>query len=105
MKKRILVLGAGLGGLELTTLLSQSLGDSVETTLIDRNDAFVFGFSKLDVMFGHATPECVRMPRRHSGARREGVVRLEPASPLVRRSGAAAGNSPYQLDGLRGLTA
>jgi len=62
MKKRILVLGAGFGGLELTTLLSESLGDSVETTLIDRNDAFVFGFSKLDVMFGHATPECVRMP-------------------------------------------
>ena len=44
MKKRILVLGAGFGGLELTTLLSESLGDSVETTLIDRNDAFVFGF-------------------------------------------------------------
>ena len=62
MKKRILVLGAGFGGLALTTLLSESLGDSVETTLIDRNDAFVFGFSKLDVMFGHATPECVRMP-------------------------------------------
>jgi len=38
-------------------------------------------------------------------ARGEGVVRLEPASPLVRRAGAAAGNSPYQLDGLRGLTA
>jgi len=27
--------------------------------------------------------------------------RVEPASPLVRRSGAAASNSPYRLDGLR----
>jgi sulfide:quinone oxidoreductase len=68
MKKRILVLGAGFGGLELTALLSESLGDTVELTLIDRNDAFVFGYSKLDVMFGHATPDAVRIPY-------EGVVK------------------------------
>ena len=46
----VLVLGAGFGGLELSTLLSESLGDSVQVTLIDRRDAFVFGYSKLDVM-------------------------------------------------------
>jgi sulfide:quinone oxidoreductase len=50
MKTRIVVLGAGFGGLELCTLLSQSLGDSVDVTLIDKNDAFVFGYSKLDVV-------------------------------------------------------
>ena len=33
-------------------------------TLIDKNDAFVFGYSKLDVMFGRATPEAVRIPYR-----------------------------------------
>src|SRR5213078_483521 len=27
---------------------------------IDQSDAFVFGFSKLDVMFGRSTPACVR---------------------------------------------
>jgi len=46
-----LVLGAGFGGLELCTLLSEALGDSIKVTLIDRNDHFVFGFSKLDIMF------------------------------------------------------
>ena len=49
---RVLVLGAGFGGLELSTMLSEALGDGVEVTLIDKNDAFVFGFAKLDVMFG-----------------------------------------------------
>ena len=60
MATRILVLGAGFGGLELTTMLSEALGDEVEVTLIDKNDSFVFGFSKLDVMFGRKTPEAVR---------------------------------------------
>jgi sulfide:quinone oxidoreductase len=42
--------------LELTTLLSQEFADGAEVVLIDKNDGFVFGFSKLDVMFGR-TPE------------------------------------------------
>src|SRR5260370_36175016 len=61
-KPRIVVLGAGFGGLELTTLLSEALGDSIDVTLIDKSDSFVFGFSKLDVMFGHKRPEAVRLP-------------------------------------------
>ncbi len=61
-KPRIVVLGAGFGGLELTTLLSETMGDAVDVTLIDKGDAFVFGFSKLDVMFGLKQPEAVRLP-------------------------------------------
>ena len=49
---RVLVLGAGFGGLELTTSLSERFGDAVEIVLIDKTEGFVFGFSKLDVMFG-----------------------------------------------------
>jgi sulfide:quinone oxidoreductase len=64
MKKRVLVLGAGFGGLELSTTLSEALGDSIEVTLIDKNDSFYFGFSKLDVMFGHATSDAVKLPYR-----------------------------------------
>jgi sulfide:quinone oxidoreductase len=64
MKKRVVVLGAGFGGLELSTMLSEALGDSLELTLIDRNDSFYFGFSKLDVMFGHKTAESVLIPYR-----------------------------------------
>jgi sulfide:quinone oxidoreductase len=57
---RVLVLGAGFGGLELSTRLSEEFGDGVDVVLIDRSDAFVFGFSKLDVMFGRAAPAGVR---------------------------------------------
>lgn len=60
MKKRVVVLGAGFGGLELTTILSDALGDAVDIALIDKGDAFVFGFSKLDVMFGRKVPADVR---------------------------------------------
>ena len=60
--QRVLVLGAGFGGLELTTRLSDEFGTDVEVVLIDQSDAFVFGFSKLDVMFGKAMPEAVRHP-------------------------------------------
>ncbi len=62
MKKRILVLGAGFGGLELSTFLSEALGGDIEVTLVDKNDSFCFGFSKLDVMFGRAKPDAVRLP-------------------------------------------
>ena len=54
MKKHVLILGAGFGGLELATRLSETLPDAVRVTLLDRNDSFVFGFSKLEVMLGRA---------------------------------------------------
>src|SRR6185369_6548062 len=56
---RIVVLGAGFGGLELSTILSDELGEGAEVTLIDKGGAFVFGYSKLDVMFGRETSEAV----------------------------------------------
>ena len=61
MAARIVVLGAGFGGLELSTVLSDELGEGADVTLIDKGDAFVFGYSKLDVMFGRETPEAVRL--------------------------------------------
>jgi sulfide:quinone oxidoreductase len=62
MARRILILGAGFGGLELSTMLSDELGDRAEVTLIDKGDTFVFGYSKLDVMFGRKGAETVRLP-------------------------------------------
>jgi sulfide:quinone oxidoreductase len=59
---RVLILGAGFGGLELATCLSDALGDQVAVTLIDKNDSFIFGYSKLDVMFGKQEPAAVRLP-------------------------------------------
>jgi sulfide:quinone oxidoreductase len=61
---RVLVLGAGFGGLELTTRLSEELGADADITLIDKSDGFVFGFAKLDVMFGRTAAEAVLHPYR-----------------------------------------
>jgi len=52
MTSHVVVLGAGFGGLELASRLSESVSDLVEITLIDKSDSFMFGFSKLDVLFG-----------------------------------------------------
>jgi sulfide:quinone oxidoreductase len=85
---RVLVLGAGFGGLELATTLSQAGRDDLEVVLIDRSDAFVFGYAKLDVMFGRATPESVRIPYRgidKPGVRvlRETITAIDPAARRV----------------------
>jgi len=88
MKTRVVVLGAGFGGLELSTILSEAIGDSLDLTLIDKNDSFVFGFSKLDVMFGRATPDAVRLPYRNivkSGVRfrQETITAIDPDARRV----------------------
>jgi sulfide:quinone oxidoreductase len=85
---RIVVLGAGFAGLELATVLSEALGDDAGVILIDENDAFVFGYSKLDVMFGKAAPEEVRL--RYAdvvkpGVRflRESITAIDPEARRV----------------------
>ncbi len=69
-------------------MLSEALGDSVEVTLIDKGDSFVFGYSKLDVLFGRATPEAVRLPYRElamPGVRflRETITAIDPEARRV----------------------
>lgn len=64
MKKHVVILGAGFGGLELATVLSETLADAVTVTLLDRNDSFYFGFSKLEVMMGRQTAQEVRLHYR-----------------------------------------
>src|SRR2546430_17263414 len=59
---RGVVLGSGFGRLELTARLSEEFGTDVDVVLIDQSDDFVFGFSKLEVMFGRARSEQVRHP-------------------------------------------
>ena len=91
-KTRVVVLGAGFGGLELTTILSEALGEALELTLIDKSDAFIFGFSKLDVMFGRQTPDAVRLPYRHivkPGVRfrQEAITGIDPEARRVTTDG------------------
>ncbi len=88
MPARVLVLGAGFGGLELSTILSEALGSDADVTLIDKGDSFVFGYSKLDLMFGRASPDAVRMPYRDfvkPGVRllRETVTEIDPEARRV----------------------
>jgi sulfide:quinone oxidoreductase len=64
IRTRVAVLGAGFGGLELTTVLSEAFGGAIDVVLIDKADAFVFGFSKLDVVFGRLMPADARHPYR-----------------------------------------
>ena len=88
MRSRILVLGAGFGGLEFATILSDALGEHAGATLIDESDAFVFGYSKLDVMFGRVTADEVRLPYaaiEKPGVRflRETVTAIDPEARMV----------------------
>jgi sulfide:quinone oxidoreductase len=88
MNERVVVLGAGFGGLELSTMLSEAVGGDIDVTLIDKNDAFVFGFSKLDVMFGRTTPDAVRLAYSQivkPGVRvlRETVTAIDPEARRV----------------------
>jgi sulfide:quinone oxidoreductase len=88
MSTSVLVLGAGFGGLELSTRLSEELGDLVEVTLIDRGDAFVFGFSKLDVMFGARTLDAVHLryadiTTPHVRFRQETITSIDPEARRV----------------------
>ena len=59
---RVVILGAGFGGLELASRLSEQLGAEADVVLVDQSDSFVFGFSKLDVMFGRTAAQHVVHP-------------------------------------------
>jgi sulfide:quinone oxidoreductase len=63
--KNVVILGAGFAGLELATRLSEDVPEEVDVTIIDSSDDFVFGFSKLDLMFGRAELDAVRIPYVH----------------------------------------
>jgi sulfide:quinone oxidoreductase len=84
---RIVILGAGFAGLELATLLSEEFGQDAGVVLIDKSDSFVFGFSKLDVMFGRAAADHV--VHRYAGVVKPGVRFVQSAirsvDPVERR--------------------
>ena len=87
MKKHVVIVGAGFAGLELATRVSESLRDAVHVTLIDRNDSFYFGFSKLDVLLGRQASTDVLLHYRDIAS--EGVefrkATVTAIDPLKRR--------------------
>ncbi len=116
MSERVVVLGAGFGGLELSTTLSQAPGEEIDVTLIDKSDAFVFGFAKLDVMFGHKAADAVQL--RYADIAKRGVRMLKETitsiDPETRRVTTDAGvhdadilvialGADYDMDATPGL--
>lgn len=98
MKLRVIVLGAGFGGLELSTILSETMGDHLDLTLIDQNDSFYFGFSKLDVMFGRKPSDAVKIAYSNivkSGIkfRKETITVIDPVTKTITTQ-----NGKYEAD-------
>jgi sulfide:quinone oxidoreductase len=86
--QRVLILGAGFGGLQLATRLSEAVPDAVAVTLIDQSDSFVFGYSKLDIMFGRETPDAMRLSYRDIAKaavdfRQERIESIDPVNRRV----------------------
>jgi sulfide:quinone oxidoreductase len=86
--KHVVILGAGFGGLELASRLSDSVADEVRVTLIDRNDAFTFGYWKLDIVFGEADAADVRIQYDELAKpgvefRQERITSIDPAARRV----------------------
>lgn len=78
---RVILLGAGFGGLEIASTLSATLGDDVDVVLIDRSDGFMFGFSKLELMFGRATYDAVW--HRYADIAKPGVQFVQAAITAI----------------------
>ena len=94
---RILILGAGFGGLELSTRLSEEFGDSVDVVLVDKGDGFVFGFSKLDVMFGRTSADHVT--HRFADVVKPGVTFLHAEVTAIDPVARTVETSAGQLEG------
>ncbi len=97
-------------------MLSEELGDGVDVALIDKRDSFVFGFSKLDVMFGRTTLDAVRLPYSEiakPGVRvvRETITAIDPEARRVVTDGGVheadvlviALGADYDMDATPGL--
>ena len=98
MKLRVVVLGAGFGGLELSSILSETIGDDLDLALIDQNDSFYFGFSKLDVLFGRKSPDAVKISYSSIAKpgvqfHKETITSIDPVKKTV-----TAGNKVYNAD-------
>jgi sulfide:quinone oxidoreductase len=88
MAEHVVVCGAGFGGLELTARLSAAFGDGIRITLIDKNDGFVFGFSKFEIMFGRQSRADVSSYYATIGKpgvtfRREVITSIDPVARRV----------------------
>lgn len=88
------MLGAGFGGLEIASILSERMGDSLDLILIDKKDSFCFGFSKLDIMFWRRPASSVRCSYKQIHMpgvrfRQESITSIDPETRCVNTDGGA----------------
>jgi sulfide:quinone oxidoreductase len=86
--KHVVILGAGFGGLELSSRLSEELAGEVRVTLIDRSDGFTFGFAKLDILFGRTSAADAKLLYRDIAKpgvefRQETITAIDPEARHV----------------------
>ena len=118
MKKHVLILGAGFGGLELAKRLSETLEDAVRVTLLDRNDSSSSAISKLDVMLGRQSADEIRLPYSSIDMdgvefRQETVTGIDPSARRVTTDAGSydadflvvAMGADYDMDATPGLEA
>lgn len=96
--QKVVILGAGFAGLQLASRLSEEVPGEVDVTIIDKNDAFVFGFSKLDLMYDRADLDEVRLPyslidKPSVRFVRETILSIDPQSRRV-----VTGSATYDAD-------
>jgi sulfide:quinone oxidoreductase len=114
--KHVVILGAGFAGLELASRLSDSAPGELGVTLIDQNDSFTFGFSKLDILFGKAEASALCLQYRDlvkPGVefRQERVTVIDPATRHVTTDGGSydadilvvALGAEYDMDAVPGF--
>jgi sulfide:quinone oxidoreductase len=96
---RIVILGAGFGGLELSAILSAELEGRAALTLIDRSASFTFGSGKLEYMFGRRGAGEILHP--YAGLTRPGVRFLQDSvtgiDPVGRLVTTAGGRHPADI--------
>lgn len=85
----MLILGAGFGGLELATILSEESEGGIEVTVIDRAESFVPGAAAIDLLLGRVGLPAVSTPyalMRKPGVTmlRETVEAIDPETRTVR---------------------
>ena len=110
------MLGAGFGGLGIATTLSERLGDHLDLTLIDKNETFYFGYSKLEVMFGRKPAHSVKhsysqIQKPGVQFRHETITSIDPiARRVITRSGVYTADvlvialgADYNIDATPGL--
>lgn len=92
MKKRIIVLGAGIAGVTVAAELAKSVGKSHEIVLVDKEEVYRFAPSYLWLIVGKRDMEQISVPISNVARRGirhvQGVVEhIDPENKVVRVSG------------------